>query len=124
MSRNAWRHTELELLRALKRLGYASSRTLAKALGYSHHKWVDVKLKELYENRRVYIADYEKQHIQGPWRRVYALRQSQDEAWLSGEEDAPMPKPQTGSQKTAAYRQRKRLRTLLLPASQGNDVHL
>jgi hypothetical protein len=103
--RNAWRHTELEVIQTLKRLGTGSSHDIAKAMGLGH-KWVGQKLAVLKAAGRIYISGYIKIAVVGPHRELYSLR-------IADEEDEPKPVPMTMVQKTRLYRSRLKQKELL-----------
>ena len=103
-SKNAWRQTELEILRAIKKLGAASLETIGIEVGL-HKKWVGQKVIPLRIAGRVYISGWEKKYLTGPSRPLFSLK-------LEEEEDEPPPIPQTPSQKVARYRVRKRFKEL------------
>lgn len=104
--KGAHRHTELEVIQALKKLKFATSREIGLKLNLSH-KWVEDKLRILKQAGRIYIADYKKVKIQGPPREVYGFKIHGDE------EDAIRPPRLSDSQKTTNWRKRKQLKELL-----------
>lgn len=103
---NRNRHTELEVLRAFKKLKNASTKTIAKELRLSH-KWVEDKIRLLKANDRIYISGWEKKAQMGDYARVFALR-------LDSEEDEPKPKPLTNSEKTRHYRARQKFKAIFI----------
>jgi hypothetical protein len=116
-NKGAWRSTELDIVKALKKLHYASARVLGKELNLTH-KWVESKLRILKAAGKIYIADWEKVRNVGDLRRVYGLRER-------NETDLQKPKPKTAVEKTKAYRLRKKQKELLnvfnLKSSTGTE---
>jgi hypothetical protein len=109
--KGAHRHTELEVIQALKKLKFATSREIGLELNLSH-KWIEDKLRILKQAGRIYIADYRKVKLQGPPREVYGFKIQGDE------EDAMRPPRLSDSQKTTNWRKRKQLKELLNGISQ------
>ena len=103
-SKNAWRQTELEVLRAIKKLGAASLRSIGEEINLDK-RWVGCKVILLRKAGRLYISGWEKKHLTGPSRPLFSIR-------LNKEEDEPAPIPQTDVQKVTAYRARKKFKEL------------
>jgi len=113
-SKGPHRHTELEVIQALKKLKFATSHDIGLELNLSH-KWVEQKLRILKLAGRIYIADYRKVKVQGPPREVYGFKIHGDE------EDAIRPPRLSDSQKTTNWRKRKQLKELLNGISRSNQ---
>lgn len=111
---NAWRHTELEVIRTIKKLGACTDHQIAKALGIGH-KWAGQKRKILYEAGRIYISGYTRVSNRGPVRVIYSWR-------YEDEVDEPMPQPLTSVQRTLRYRSRLKYKNLLQLMKGNNHV--
>lgn len=103
--RSAWRHTEVEVILAIKKLGACTDHQIAKELGIGH-KWVGQKRRVLYDAGRIYISGYTKTALQGPSRVLYSWK-------YDNEEDEPPPKPMSPTKKTNNYRARIKQKKLL-----------
>ncbi len=112
-AQGCWRQTELETLRAIKKLGAATLADLGVELSL-HPYWVSQKVKILKDANRIYIAGWEKKYLQGPSRPLFSLR-------IDSEEDEPPPVPITDSQKSMNYLKRKKLKELLFHDKRCND---
>ena len=102
--KNAWRQTELEVLRAVKKLGAASLSSIGEELNLNK-RWIGCKVILLRKAGRLYISGWEKKHLTGPSRPLFSIR-------IDKEEDDPAPAPQTEVEKTTAYRVRKKFKGL------------
>ena len=94
-----WRHTELEVLQAVKTLGTADSRQIGAAIGRSH-KWVEDKLRLLKAAERIYISDWKRHSVKGPPRECYSIKLCKEDV------NVPRPPPMTASEKTRNYQAR------------------
>lgn len=103
--KGVWRHTELEVIQAIIKLGVASSRDIGREIGLSH-KWVEDKTRLLKSAGRIYISDWKRYSTRGPPREMFSIRSA-------GEEDEPRPAAMSGSEKTKSYRSRKKFKELL-----------
>lgn len=102
---NPWRQTELDVIRALKKLKAATAHQIGKEINLTH-KWVAVKLRILYAAKRIYISDYSRVSSLGPPREVYSLREEGNEV------DVSKP-PILGNHRNREYQRRQVLKRRL-----------
>ena len=114
-AKGAWRSTELDVLRTLRKLRFASARDIGAALSLTH-KWVAVKLRILKSADRIYVADWKRYSVQGDWRQIYGIKETGEE------EDAKKPEP-LGNARNKNYQRRKRLMTLLSNINSNQEGH-
>lgn len=115
-TKGAWRHTELEVIQALRKLKQASSHGVGAELELSH-KWVAQVLKKLKLADRIYISDWKKTAQTGDIRQMYSLK-------CYDEEDQPKPAPLSASDRTKNYRRRLDTKLRNYHARKLNDPEL
>lgn len=86
-------------------MGAATSYKLGAHLNLSH-KWIEDKLRILYDAEKIYISDYERRAVSGPPRNVYSIR-------YSDEVDAVKPPRKTASQRMSLCRKRRKAKEIL-----------
>ena len=110
-SKGAWRHTELEILRAIKELHSATAYDIAKKLDL-HTKWVAHKCVYLREQKRIYVSGFQKMKLIGPPRLLFSIRDDE-------QEDEVYTEAKTGSQRSMEYIRRLRYKQFLLKPIEG-----
>lgn len=105
-AKGAHRHTELEVIQALRKLGSGTSKDIAVILNIDR-RGVSAKIALLKKANRVYITDWVKRAAAGDYAEVYALVETPEDT------DTPKPKPLTPTQRYAAHYRRTKLAKLL-----------
>lgn len=105
-AKGAHRHTELEVIQALRKLGSGTSKDIAVILNIDR-RGVAGKIALLKKANRVYITDWIKRATAGDYAQVYSLVETAEDI------DVPRPKPLTPTQRSTAYYRRNKLAKLL-----------
>ena len=109
--KGAWRHTELEVITALRILGNASCKEVSTHLSL-HPKWVGQKITLLHRAGRIYISGWGKSAQAGDYFQIYAI-------CGDGEDDEVKPTALSAVQRSQEYRVRRKLKELIYHGKQS-----